>query len=198
MSYPPQPGQQPQQPPYQQWPQQQPGWGAPMPPPKKSRTGLIVTLSVLGGLVLLGGCGALVAVVGSSSTHESSATKESPVGTVPEKSAPAESTPAKKPAEKAKKAPAGPEADVKLSNCEVDGMTHWPSAMVEIVNGSKDTSNYIISVEFLDKSGTRVADALAASNDVAAGQKVQTKAQSLDKASGDVTCKVTKVTRYAS
>ncbi|MFE7358149.1 FxLYD domain-containing protein [Streptomyces sp. NPDC057543] len=198
MSYPPQPGQQPQQPPYQQWPQQQPGWGAPMPPPKKSRTGLIVTLSVLGGLVLLGGCGALVAVIGANAVSEVSATGESTAVAVPAKSAPAAGVPAEKPAEKAKKAPTGPEADVKLHACEVNDMTNWPSAMVEINNGSKDTSNYIISVEFLDKSGTRVGEALAATNNVAAGQKVETKAQSLDKVSGDVTCKVTKVSRYAS
>ncbi|AXE76053.1 FxLYD domain-containing protein [Streptomyces atratus] len=153
---------------------------------------------MLGGLVLLGGCGVLLAAVTSSSTIESSATGESPADEAPKKSAPAKSAPAEKPAEKEKKAPAGPEADVKLSACEVNDMTHWPSAMVKIENGSKDTSNYIISVEFLDKSGTRVGDALAASNNVAAGQRVETKAQSLDKVSGEVTCKVTKVTRYAS
>ncbi|MFE5094979.1 FxLYD domain-containing protein [Streptomyces sp. NPDC056638] len=195
---PPQWGQQPPQPPYQQWQQTGPGWGGPPQPPKKSKTGLIVALSVLGGLVLLGGCGALVAVVGSGSTHESSATGESPADEAPEKSAPAESAPAEKPAEKAKKADAGPEADVKLSGCEVNDVTKWPSAMVKIENGSKETSNYIISVEFLNKAGTRVGDALAASDNVAAGQRVETKAQSLDEVSGQVTCKVTKVTRYAS
>ncbi|MFJ1846707.1 MULTISPECIES: FxLYD domain-containing protein [unclassified Streptomyces] len=203
MSYPPPPGQQPQQPPqqqpYQQWPQQPgPGWGAPMPPPKKSKTGLIVTLSVLGGLVLLGGCGALVATVSSGSTHESSATGESPADAAPEKNAPAENAPAEKPAEKEKGADASAESDVKLTGCEVNSVTKWPSVTVEIENHSDAQSNYIVSVEFVDGSGTRLAEGIAAANNLAAGQKSEQKAQGIGEAPADTKCKVSKVTRYPS
>ncbi|MFD4855097.1 FxLYD domain-containing protein [Streptomyces atratus] len=203
MSYPPQPGQQPQQPqqpPYQQWQQPQPGWGGPPQPPKKSKTGLIVTLSVLGGLVVLGGCGAVVAGLASvGSTTESSATGHSPAAKAPEKSAPAQ---AEKPVEKEKPAdkPAekGPEADVKITGCTVNSLTTWPDADVEIVNHSGEKANYIISVEFVNADGDRLGEGMAATNNLAPGQKSVQKAQGLDKTSGKVKCKVTDVTRYAS
>lgn len=201
MSYPPHPGQQPQQwqqQPGQYPPQPGPGWGAPMPPPKKSKTGLIVTLSVIGGLVVLGGCGVLVAGIASvGSTTESSATGHSPAAKAPEKTAPAE-----KPVEKEKAKPAekekGPEGDVKITGCTVNSMTTWPDADVEIVNHSGEKANYIISVEFVNAEGTRFGEGMAATNNLAPGQKSVQKAQGLEKASGKVTCKVTDVSRYPS
>ncbi|MER5612193.1 FxLYD domain-containing protein [Streptomyces sp. NPDC002215] len=171
-----------------------------MPSPKKSKTGLIVTLSVLGGLVVLGGCGVLVASVASvGSTHESSASGESPAerspaGKAPEKSAPRETPTAEKPAEKEK----GPEADVKVTGCTVNSSTTWPAADVEIVNHSEEKANYIISVEFVNAEGTRFGEGMAATNNLAPGQKAVTQAQGLDKTSGKVECKVTDVSRYPS
>ncbi|MFB7215008.1 FxLYD domain-containing protein [Streptomyces sp. NPDC056255] len=186
---------------YQQWPQQQgPGWGAPLPPPKKSRTGLIVTLSVLGGLVMLGGCGVLVAAVaGSGTVHESSASGSSRADDEPEKSAPGKSEPAEKPAEeKPAKKETGPEADVKVTGCTVNSSTTWPAADVEIVNHSEEKSNYIVSVEFVNAAGDRLGEGMAATNNLAPGQKSVQKAQGLDATSGKVTCKVTDVSRYPS
>ncbi|MEU0631072.1 FxLYD domain-containing protein [Streptomyces sp. NPDC005989] len=187
---------------YQQWPQQQgPGWGAPLPPPKKSRTGLIVTLSVLGGLVMLGGCGVLVAAVaGSGGTiHESSASGSSRADDEPEKNAPGKSEPAEKPAkEKPAKKETGPEADVKVTGCTVNSSTTWPAADVEIVNHSEEKSNYIVSVEFVNSAGDRLGEGMAATNNLAPGQKSVQKAQGLDATSGKVTCKVTDVSRYPS
>ncbi|MFY0511821.1 FxLYD domain-containing protein [Streptomyces anulatus] len=104
------------------------------------------------------------------------------------------------PSEKAPeaKAPAGAEGDVKITACEVNGSTGWPKADVLITNRSSKKSNYIVSVEFVDASGKRLGDAMAASNNVAPKQEVEVDAQSLDKVTGRVTCKVTEVTRYAS
>ncbi|QQZ56875.1 hypothetical protein IFE09_27130 [Streptomyces microflavus] len=96
------------------------------------------------------------------------------------------------------KAPAGAEGDVEITGCEVNGSTGWPKADVLITNRSSKTSNYIVSVEFVDGTGKRLGEAFAATNNVAAGQEVEETAQSLDKVDGKVTCKVTKVTRYAS
>ncbi len=87
---------------------------------------------------------------------------------------------------------------MKITGCAVDDLTDWPSADVLITNRSSKESNYIVSVEFVDESGKRLGDALAASNNVAAGQKVETTAQSLDKVTVTVECRVTEVTRYAS
>ncbi|MEL5955836.1 FxLYD domain-containing protein [Streptomyces sp. CLV115] len=201
MSYPPQPGQQPQQwqQPGQYPPQPGPGWGAPM-PPKKSKTGLIVTLSVIGGLVLLGGCGAVVVGLASvGTTTENSATGHSPAAKEPGKGVPAE---AEKPAEKKKPAEKpedkGPEGDVKITGCEVNSSTTWPAADVEIVNHSDEKANYIVSVEFVNAKGDRLGEGMAATNNLAPGQKSVTKAQGLDATSGKVTCKVTDVSRYPS
>ncbi|MFF9398559.1 FxLYD domain-containing protein [Streptomyces sp. NPDC014744] len=215
----PPPGPQPQQPqqppqwggpspqqPYQQQPYPQgPGWGAPVPPPKQRRTGLIITLSVLGGLVLLGGCGALVvSVVSTGTVHEGSSSGESSVDEAPGKDAPAkddasgEKPGAEKPAEKKNDAKADAAADVKLSKCEVDDLTKWPSVDVEIVNHGDVKSNYIVTVEFVDGSGTRVAEGMAAANNLAPGQKSTQKAQGLGDSPADTKCKVTDVTRYPS
>ncbi|WP_328891034.1 FxLYD domain-containing protein [Streptomyces sp. NBC_00316] len=199
MSFPTPPGQEPQQPPqwgpqppqqpYQQWPQQAPGWGAP--PPRKSNTGLIVTLSIVGGLLVIGAVIGLLAMLGS---EISKAAKSSPpVPARSSSSAPVESAPAEEPAIEN-----GPEADVKLSKCVVDPLTTWPSVVVEIVNHGDGAATYVVNVEFVDAGGTRVAEGLAASDEVAKGQKVRTTAQGLGKAPSDTKCKVTKVTRYPS
>ena len=183
---PPQWGQQPP-PPYQQWPQQGAGWGAP--PPRKSNTGLIVTLSVLGGLVLLGGCGALVAVtVSHAPKPRTLPTTEAP------QDAPGKDAPSEEPAVEGK----SPEADVKLTECAVDSLTTWPAADVEIVNHGDSKATYVVNVEFVDGSGTRLGEGLAATDSLAVGQKAKEKAQGLVKVPGKVRCKVTKVTRYPS
>lgn len=182
---PPQWGQQPP-PPYQQWPQQGPGWGAP--PPRKSNTGLIVTLSVVGGLVLLGGCGALVAVTVSHAPKP----RTLPMTEAPQDKAPGKDESSEDPAVEE----GGPEADVKVTRCGVDSLTTWPDAVVEIVNHGDSKATYVVNVDFVDDSGTRLGKGLAATDTLAVGQKVTEKAQGLVKVPGKVTCKVSKVTRY--
>ncbi|MFF1839733.1 FxLYD domain-containing protein [Streptomyces sp. NPDC058231] len=187
---PPQWGQQPQQQPYHQWPQQAPGWGAPM--PRKSSTGLIVTLSVVGGLVALILIGVLVAVAGRIA--DSSAKRKTPMVSSSESSTPAESAPAEEQATEGKDA----EADVTLSGCKVDSLTEWPSVVVKITNGTDEASTYIVSVEFVDASGTRVAEGVASASALAPGQVAKQKAQGVGKAPAGTKCKVSNVSRFPS
>lgn len=85
-----------------------------------------------------------------------------------------------------------------MTSCTVDPSTSWPAAKLEITNHSSKTSNYTVQVEFLNSSGTPVADALAGATNVAPGERAIETAQSLDVVSGSVTCKVTSVDRFAS
>ena len=91
-----------------------------------------------------------------------------------------------------------PAADVTVTSCRVDPSTNWPAARLEITNHSSKTSNYTVQVQFLNSSGTRVADGLAAASNVAPGERALETAQSLDTVSGNVTCNVTSVERFAS
>ncbi|MEE1735947.1 FxLYD domain-containing protein [Streptomyces sp. BE147] len=184
MSYPQQPGQQPQ------W-GQQPGWGQQPPQPKKKNVGMIVGFSCLGIVALLVVLGVIGAVLGG--TDSGSDTGESLEVTAP----PSKAADKKDDAPKEKEA-TGPEGDVKITSCEVNDATQWPAAKLEITNRSSKDSNYIVQVEFLDKDGTRLGEGTAATNNLAPDQLAKETAQGLAQVTGKVTCKVTKVTRYAS
>ncbi|MFD8667061.1 FxLYD domain-containing protein [Streptomyces microflavus] len=180
----------------QQYPQgqqpqwgQQPGWGGQPPAPKKSSAGKIVGFSCLGVVALV----VVLGVVGVALGGSDSGSDTGSDGVLEVTAAPSE-----KAAAPEAKAPAGAEGDVKITGCEVSDATGWPKADVLITNRSSKTSNYIVSVEFVDGTGKRLGEAFAASNNVAAGQEVEEDAQSLDKVEGKVSCRVTKVTRYAS
>lgn len=179
-------GQQPQG-----WGQQPPQWGGQPPAPKKSNAGKIVGFSCLGAVALLVVLGVAGAMLGGSDSGDDAGGEVLEVTASPSEGAAKEKAPEAK-------APAGAEGDVKITGCEVSDATGWPKADVLITNRSSKTSNYIVSVEFVDASGKRLGDAMAASNNVAPQQEVEEDAQSLDKVEGKVSCKVTKVTRYAS
>ncbi|WP_157839154.1 FxLYD domain-containing protein [Streptomyces flavidovirens] len=202
-AYPP-PGQQPQwgqQPPSPQWQQPPgPGWGGPPSAPKKSKAGLFVGLGCGGALLLL-----LVFIVIGFAVGDGDSTakgkRKGASGTA--SSAPAGDAPAKgeeAPTKRKDAAPAAddPKGDAKVTGCVVEPVTTWPSADVTITNRSARSSNYIVAVEFVDGSGARVGEGMAAANSVAPGQKVKAKAQALSDTTGKITCKVLKVTRYAS
>ncbi|NYI08264.1 FxLYD domain-containing protein [Allostreptomyces psammosilenae] len=91
-----------------------------------------------------------------------------------------------------------PTEDVTVDACEVDPDLSWPVATLTVTNNSSETSNYMIDVEFVDASGTRVDEGFAATNDLAAGQTAQVEAQGLTEVPQDVECKVLRVERYAS
>ncbi|MFI8002895.1 FxLYD domain-containing protein [Streptomyces sp. NPDC086010] len=190
MSFPPPPNQEPQQPPewspppaeqqYRPWPD--PVWGAP--PPRKSRTGLIVTLSVVGGLVgLLLIVGVIAATLGSLS-HPSA-----------ERRSPAAAPPAEAPTDPAE-AESSAEADVKLSACEIDSLTQWPSVVVTITNRTAGPMSYIVSVEFVDRSGTRVAEGIASTSALAPGRTSKQKAQGVGEVPAGTKCRVSDVSRF--
>ncbi|MFH8519718.1 hypothetical protein ACH4CE_32465 [Streptomyces gelaticus] len=195
----PQPGQQPQQPPspYAQWPQTGPGaYGCPQ-PPRKSRTGLIVTLSVVGGVALLLAAGVLIAVTASGGSSSTAKSKPSAVEST-KSEAPTTGGASDAPTELPALEGTDAEGDVRITRCEVDSLTEWPDADVEVVNHSGTQASYIVSVEFVDGDGTRRASGLATATDLAAGQKSVQKAQGLGKVPGKMTCKVAKVTRLPS
>ncbi|MET8841465.1 FxLYD domain-containing protein [Streptomyces rubiginosohelvolus] len=174
-----------------QQPQQQ-GWSGQPQQPKKSNAGKAIGLGCLGvvGLLVVIGVVGAVASGGDDGDKGASSVSE-PAARAPEKE-PEEEAPAKA------KEPSGPEGDVKITGCEVSSATGWPRADVLITNRSSKQSNYIVSVEFVDGTGKRLGEAFAATNNVAAGQEVEEDAQSLDKVEGEIKCRVTKVTRYAS
>uniref|UniRef100_A0AAU2UWC3 Secreted protein n=1 Tax=Streptomyces sp. NBC_00003 TaxID=2903608 RepID=A0AAU2UWC3_9ACTN len=90
-----------------------------------------------------------------------------------------------------------PAADVSITSCDVDSATSFPSAKLEIVNHSSKPSEYFIDVEFVDVSGTRVAEGAAILNHVAPGEKAEDTAGGLAPVSGKITCKVTSVDRIS-
>ncbi|MEU4356076.1 FxLYD domain-containing protein [Streptomyces virginiae] len=148
-------------------------------------------LGIVGLIIIIGIAGALVGgrddTAGNASEPSQTAASPKAAGAASAK------PPASKPAP-----PAGAEADVEITDCEVDSATKWAKADLTITNRSSKKSNYMISVEFVNKAGTRVGEAIAATNNLAPGQAAEETAQGLDQITDKITCKVTKVTRYAS
>lgn len=158
----------------------QPPYGPP-PPERRSRFGRGCLFGCLGSLLLV----VLVIVIVAVAVHSGS--KPTPT-----------SSGSTSPLSGSNNTAHPPTADVTVTSCTVDPTTNWPAAKLEITNHSSKTSNYTVQVEFLNPSGTRVADALGAATNVAPGERAIETAQSLDVVSGDVTCRVTSVERYAS
>ncbi|MEU6882910.1 FxLYD domain-containing protein [Streptomyces sp. NPDC046712] len=92
----------------------------------------------------------------------------------------------------------GATGDVRITACDVDSVTKWPSAELLITNRSSKASNYVVQVEFIDEANKRLSEATAATNNVAPGQQSEATAQGLDQISSKITCRITDVTRYAS
>ncbi|GFN00016.1 hypothetical protein [Streptomyces fulvorobeus] len=175
---------------------QQPPWPAPPgwdggPPPRKSGAGLVVALSVGGGVLTLALLGTLLYFAGQ-------AVMGSSPGPGPYSSG--EALPGQEPVPPPSPAPTGTEAeeDVRISACTVDSLTAWPAAGMEIVNGSGSAADYVVTVEFVDQDGTRVADGIVGVLGLAPGQSAKKKAQGLEVAPGDVKCRITEVLRTAS
>ncbi|MEU1345488.1 hypothetical protein [Streptomyces sp. NPDC005795] len=214
MSYgypPPQPDQQPQQPdpspsewqqpgrppqadqPWQYPPQAGPGWGAPMPPPKKTNVGLIVGAGCGGLLLAIVIVGVMVALLrGNDDGRNSGSSSDRPSAVAPSA---VEETPTE---EEAPPRHVDAREDVTIKACSVNSLTKWPHADLEILNSGGDAADYIVYVEFVDSSGTRLAEGLAAATGLGPGQKAKEKAQGLGETSGKVSCKVTNVYRSAA
>lgn len=92
----------------------------------------------------------------------------------------------------------GPADDLEITACEVDGDTRWPHADLTVTNHSSKTSDYVVSIEFVTTSGTRVAEANVAVDNLAPDQVARERAQGLTQVDGQVSCSITDVTRFAS
>ncbi|RSO40138.1 hypothetical protein DMH15_16085 [Streptomyces sp. WAC 06725] len=86
---------------------------------------------------------------------------------------------------------------MKVTGCSVDGATGWPAAKLLITNRAERQFSYMVTVEFVDASGTRIGTGVAAENKLAAGQAARATAQGFVKASGKIKCRVTDVQRYS-
>lgn len=89
-----------------------------------------------------------------------------------------------------------PQADVAITACST-GLI-GPEAALRITNHSSGRSDYMVSVNFLDASGTKVAEGTAFSNNIEAGQSAVEKAVGFTETKGALTCTVTDVNRFAS
>ncbi|MFC9242829.1 hypothetical protein ACFT7S_01935 [Streptomyces sp. NPDC057136] len=176
-------------PPHQ--PQQQqpwvtpPGWGKP--PPRKSSTGLAVGLSVGGAVFVLALLGTFLYFLGQVVT-ESEGPRTTPS---------AEALPSQEPTVTPSPTPTGTDAedDVRIAGCAVDSLTSWPSARMEIVNGSGAAADYVVTVEFVDGDGARVADGIVGVVGLAPGKTAKKKAQGLGEAPRDTKCRISDVHR---
>jgi hypothetical protein len=156
---------------------------APPPPPKKKHTGPKLALAGVAGAVVIAaataGCGA-----GSSTSTTGTATAtKAKTGVL------SGSTNSNHP----------PAADVRLASCTVDDAGFATSSVV-VVNHSRKTSNYIITVTFTTSSGQQLGTGEAGVNNLAPGQSsTPQEANSLSAAAaGTFTCKLAQVERYAS
>ncbi|MEU7596416.1 FxLYD domain-containing protein [Streptomyces sp. NPDC039022] len=143
----------------------------------------IAAVGLIVGAVALAGC--------MLPQHEAT---PAPASAAPEKAEPEAADPSPS---KAVQVGGEAEDDVKVTGCSVDGGTGWPAAKLLITNHTERTFNYMVQVEFVDASGTRIGTGAAAENNLASGQKARATAQGFVKASGKITCKVTDVQRYS-
>jgi hypothetical protein len=89
-----------------------------------------------------------------------------------------------------------PQADVAITSCTTALI--GPEAALRITNHSSGRSNYMISVNFLDAAGTKIAEGAAISNNIDPGQSAVEKATGFTEAKGALTCKVVNVNRFAA
>ncbi|WP_411081133.1 hypothetical protein [Streptomyces sp. cmx-18-6] len=169
-------------------------WAAPAAPPRKQRTGLIVTLAVGGGLVAVGAMATLVYALLQTASDS--------IALPPERSPAPHSTASAAPGAgaDAEAEPGGPavEGDVTITACTRDSVIGWQSADVKVVNGSASAADYVISVEFLDRDGTTVAEGVTGVVGLAPGKAVAKKVQGLGEVPHGTTCRINDLSRTPS
>ncbi|MEU4093022.1 FxLYD domain-containing protein [Streptomyces sp. NPDC026673] len=164
-------------PPGQYPPPHEPDWGR---PPKKSGAGKILGFGVVAIVVVIGGSVAFAMTTGDdkdSSGGDSSAVSASPAGDSDGKPAP---------------------DDADVTSCGLGDFTKWPSAEVKVTNHSSEESDYQVRIDFVDASGNRIAQAVATTTGLAAGDSTQASAQGSEPVADDIKCKITEVLRKAS
>ena len=88
--------------------------------------------------------------------------------------------------------------DVTVTSCEEE--FSFMKVGLTVVNNSSKTSDYIITLGFVDESGTKVGDGYASATNIEPGQTAKTEGAGTvsDAAGPNVTCKVEEVERLAS
>lgn len=145
------------------------------PPPKQNRIWLWVVLGVGALFVLgLGGCAILLAA-GGSAVDDAVEDFQQEQAAQQEEAA----------------------QEVTLTDCVADA-DGYLMASGELTNGSAKRSTYIISIAFVDGSGTQLDTTAASASNVEPGQRALWDASSFQRFDDDVTCEVVDVTRFAS
>jgi hypothetical protein len=91
-----------------------------------------------------------------------------------------------------------PEDDVEIVGCTTNEYD-WPEAQIKITNNSSKASTYSVDIAFESADGSVQHDtSMVFVDNLEPGQSATEEASSLKEASGDIVCKVTKVTRFAS
>lgn len=179
-------------------------WAAPAAPPRKQRTGLIVTLAVGGGLVVAGAVVALVYSVMNSLSDElalraerSDAPFSTPYDEEPEEGYGEEydAEPVEPEPEAIVPEPSA-EKDVTITKCTRDSTIGWPHAELQVVNGSGSTKSYVVFVKFVDGKGAEVTDGIATTEELAPGESATVKAQGLGEVPAGTKCRIDQVERY--
>ncbi|MFD3450988.1 FxLYD domain-containing protein [Streptomyces sp. NPDC058691] len=155
-------------------PSQGPGW---VQPPKKPGAGKILGFGIVAILVVIAGSVAFALHTGDDGKSGGNAPAAS---TSPTQDAIAQ--------EQFK-------ADVKVTSCGLADFTKSPDAEVTITNRGKGAADYQVRVDFSDASGTRIAQGVATTTGLAAGESAEESAQGSEPAVGEITCKVVEVGR---
>jgi len=172
-------------------------WAVPAEPPRKQRTGLIVTLAVGGGLVVAGAVVALVYSLMNSLSDTLAVRAErsdAPFSTPYDDEEPEYDPEAVEP-EAVEPEPAA-EKDVTITKCTRDDMIGWPHAELKVVNGTDSTTSYVVFVTFVDGKGAKVTDGIATTDELAPGESATVKAQGLGEVPAGTKCRIDEVERY--
>jgi hypothetical protein len=91
-----------------------------------------------------------------------------------------------------------PAADVVLDVCGPHDATNWAVASGTITNHSSGTSDYVVTVEFVDPAGVRYTTGSFAAQAVAADQTIEWEGLGLEEFRQGTTCDLVEVQRWAS
>ncbi|MBV7243589.1 hypothetical protein [Streptomyces sp. MW-W600-10] len=184
-------------------------WAPPAAPPQgQRRTGLIVTLSLIGGLVVTGATAALVYAF-LQEASESFARAEDRVTSRYDTMGPEdeegweefeELEDGEDFGEFGAPEDDGPPADkdATITKCTRDSLINWMSADIKVVNGSTSPASYVVFVSFVDRDGDVVTEGLAVTDDdVAPGATARIEAQGLGEVPAGTKCRIDRVEREA-
>lgn len=92
-----------------------------------------------------------------------------------------------------------PQADVALDKCGTTQFGAFPEATLRVTNHSSERSDYMININFLDASGTKIGDGFAMTDNIDPGQSAVTSAAGLGAdPKATKTCQIVEVDRFAS